>query len=127
MKRAGGKEKRTHRRSKGGWGHPQALTTSSMMGSGLAASSCSFTFSSTRGRKTTTEAGWKGATTLPDRQTAAAGPWESLGFLAPPLPLAPNYLEVKILQRQLWRKGLGFSGRRQSGDEGGPAGGSQLE
>lgn len=32
----------------------RALTTSSMMGSGLAASSCSFTFSSTRGCKTTT-------------------------------------------------------------------------
>lgn len=44
--------------------HPgQALTTSSMTGSGLAASSCSFTFSSTRGRKTTVSAGWEGATT----------------------------------------------------------------
>lgn len=34
-------------------GAAQVLTTSSMTGSGLAASSCSFTFSSTRGRKNT--------------------------------------------------------------------------
>lgn len=37
-----------------------ALTTSSMTGSGLAASSCSFTFSSTRGHKTTAQAAQEG-------------------------------------------------------------------
>lgn len=37
-----------------GSGATQVLTTSSMTGSGLAASSCSFTFSSTRGRKDNT-------------------------------------------------------------------------
>ena len=83
-----------------------------MTGSGLAASSCSLTFSSTRGRKTTTEARQKGVATLPDlancshrREGDSAG--RSLGE---PLTLAPNYPEVKTLQRQLRRKGLGFSG-----------------
>ena len=89
MKRAGGKEKRTHRRSKGGRRHPQALTTSSMMGSGLAASSCSFTFSSTRGHKTTTEAGQKGATTLPDMANCSRRSLGESGISCPASPLGP--------------------------------------
>lgn len=82
MRRAGGDEKRT-RGSSRGQGHPQALTTSSMTGSGLAASSCSFTFSSTRGRKTPTDAGRKPAT------TPRCGKQEGLRFLAPASPLSP--------------------------------------
>lgn len=53
-------------------GHPPPpLTTSSMTGSGLAASSCSLTFSSTRGRKTTRGAG-RGCHLPGDRAAATA-------------------------------------------------------
>lgn len=74
--------------ARGGLG---TLTTSSMMGSGLAASSCSFTFSSTRGCKTTTQAGRKGASIQwgtpcspgkGERVGAETHPWRPWAFLA---------------------------------------------
>lgn len=118
--------KRT-RRSRAREGQPQARTTSSMMGSGLAASSCSLTFSSTRWRKTTTEACRKGADTLQacrlqPLRTAAQEiggvqgqgggeegrrrvPRQIPGFQA-----FPNQPEMKTVQRRLQREGLGFPG-----------------
>lgn len=55
---------------------------------GLAASSCSFTFSSTRGRKTPTDAGQKTSHHSPMCKRAAAVPREGLRFLALTLPSA---------------------------------------
>lgn len=88
-----------------GTGHP-ALTTSSMTGSGLAASSCSFTFSSTRGCKTTRQARRRGPVTLrrdtAKAKTVQAGvPGETLGPLVLTSPLAPGQPDVKTLQGQL--------------------------
>ena len=100
-------------------GPPPALTTSSMTGSGLAASSCSFTFSSTRGRKTPTDAGRKPATAprCGQWQPAAAGRQGVCAFLPLPLPSAPNSLEAKTLPRQLWRIRFVLSGPKEMGKQ----------
>lgn len=107
------------------------LTTSSMTGSGLAASSCSFTFSSTRGRKTTRQACGRGPATLATWATlrgtqqrgrqcrrVAGRPWAPL---PPPLPSPPA--------SQMRQPCKGSSkGRTTAGlGHGGPAAGSQLQ
>lgn len=119
MRRAGGKGKRTRGSSRGGQGHRQALTTSSMTGSGLAASSCSFTFSSTRGRKTPTDDGRKPATTpgCGCGQLQPRVPRGACAFLPLPLPSAPNSLEAKTLLRQLWSIRFVLSGPKEMGKQ----------
>lgn len=99
----GGEEKKDTKEGwgeEGGWGErreePQALTTSSMMGSGLAASSCSFTFSSTRGRKTATEACWRGPAALPGdaAHCSHSGGEGEQALSSPPLPPAPSWQQA---------------------------------
>ena len=77
----------------------QALTTSSMMGSGLAASSCSFTFSSTRGCKTTTEACSRGPATWGTLNWCSTAPLAT--SQCPTLPQGPLALSPS-LQPQCW-------------------------
>lgn len=103
------KRNRTHRSSEDARA-AQALTTSSMTGSGLAASSCSFTFSSTRGCNKTEKTCGKGAAALQGHCLLWPAVRQDPRLPCTHFSVVPNQPEVKTLQRQLWRGGLGFPG-----------------